>query len=504
MSPSATNGDAASPSPSSPSSSPSAFEFYNIIDGVPRTSEEKHQVTDPRTEEALWDCPVATPGDLDDAVAAAHRAFRTWGRSTLAERHRVLRDLARILYDQAAYLGGEIQRRETGKARALSTLDVERAGWHYEYATTIALEDEVQYEDDQVRIVGTHCPLGVLGAISPWNFPMILSSVKVASALAMGNCVIIKPSPFTPYSLLKFCELAQAVVPPGVFQVLSGGADLGERMTLHPGIQHISFTGTTAVGRRILQNCAAGPSMKKVILELAGNNACVVCDDVDLAKVVPLVAQETLFHAGQVCVASKRVYVHEAIYDRFLDALVEEAKKYAPDNVDGDGEDKDFNLFSPLSNRANYERLLGFIDDCKANGYKIVAGGEVQRGEKGRKGFWVSPTIVSKPPEDALVVREEQFGPVVPVLSWTDEDDVIARANLDNAGLGASVYTPDLARAQRLARRLECGTVWINHPARPHHGGYFEGWKASGFNGELGKWGLKNYCQVQSIQIGKA
>lgn len=208
----------------------------------------------------------------------------------------------------------------------------------------MALEDELQYEDDTVRIIATHAPIGVLGAISPWNFPLILSTVKVVSALATGNCVIIKPSPFTPYSLLKFCELAQSVLPPGVFQAVNGGAELGELMTLHRDIHHISFTGTIAVGQRILRNCAG--TLKKVILELAGNNACIVCDDADLDAVVPQVAIGALFHAGQVCVASKRIYVHESLYDRFLEKLVEESKKFAVD-------DDQSVTFGPLSNKAN-------------------------------------------------------------------------------------------------------------------------------------------------------
>lgn len=225
---------------------------------------------------------------------------------------------------------------------------------------------------------------------------MILSTVKVVSALVTGNCVIIKPSPFTPYAILKFCELAQSVVPPGVFQALSGGADLGERMTLHPAIHHVSFTGTLAVGQRIMQNCAR--TMKKVILELAGNNAAIVCADADLEQVVPSVAMGCFFHGGQVCVASKRIYVHESLYDRFMQLFIEESKKYSPANI----------LFSPLSNRTNFERAKSFIEDSKKNGHNIVSGGEVE--SDGQKGFWLPPTIVAKPPEDSLLVQEEQFG----------------------------------------------------------------------------------------------
>ncbi|KAI1343848.1 aldehyde dehydrogenase [Xylariaceae sp. FL0016] len=466
------------------------LEFFNIIDGAPRSAKKYDQVIDPRTEEPLWNVPVATAQDLDDAVAAANRAFKTWKNSTTAERQKAVQDVAACIRKNQEVLA-HVLMKETGKSRVMAYIDVDTAAVHFDYYANIALEDEVQYEDDEVQILASQVPIGVLGAISPWNFPMILSSIKIVSALATGNCVIIKPSPFTPYSLLKFCELAQSVLPPGVFQGLNGGADLGEQMTLHKGIHHISFTGTIAVGQRILQNCTK--TLKKVILELAGNNACIICEDADLAKVVPSVAVGCFFHAGQVCVASKRIYVHESIYDRFLEMFIEESKKFIIDDSEG-------NIFSPLSNKVNFERAKGFIEDCKKNNYKIVSGGEVQ---SDRKGFWIAPTVVSKPPEDSLLVQEEQFGPIAPIMSWSDEADVIARANLDNAGLGASVYTPDLTRAQKLARQLESGSVWINRFERPHQGGYFGGWKLSGFGGELGKRGLYNYTQVQSLHLHK-
>ena len=274
-----------------------------------------------------------------------------------------------------------------------------------------------------------------------------------------------------------------------------------------------------------MENCAR--TYKRVILELAGNDAAIVCEDVDLERVVPLVATGTLVHGGQVCVASKRVYVHEAIYDRFLAVLIEEVKKYA-----GDPDPAVPSLSGPVSNKANYDRILGILDDCKKNGHNIVAGGDVP---PHKKGYWITPTIVSKPPEDSVLVSEEQFGkclllfasartfsclpistlwnkempltptgPIIPLMSWTDEDDVIARANsLDNAGLGASVWTPDTARAQRIARRLEAGSVWINQPELPHQGSYFSGWKRSGFGGELGRIGLLNYSNIQSLLIAK-
>jgi acyl-CoA reductase-like NAD-dependent aldehyde dehydrogenase len=264
----------------------------------------------------------------------------------------------------------------------------------------VQLEDELQFEDDAIKIIATHEPYGVIGAISPWNFPLILSAVKIASALATGNCVIIKPSPFTPYAITKVCELAQSVVPPGVFQVLNGDAELGELMTLHPDIPHISFTGTINVGKRIMQNCAK--TLKRVILELAGNDAALVTEDVDLKTTAGKIAGGCLYHAGQMCVATKRVYVHESIYDQFLDLLKEEVKKITIT------EDPSVpSIFGPLSNKANYDRFKGFVQDCKKNNLNIVAGGEI---ETNRKGYWVAPIIVSKPPDDSILVAGEQFG----------------------------------------------------------------------------------------------
>lgn len=269
---------------------------------------------------------------------------------------------------------------------------------------TVQLADEIQYEDDDIQIIGTHEPYGVIGAISPWNFPLILSSVKVASALATGNCVIIKPSPFTPYAILKFCELAQSVLPTkGIFQALNGGADVGERMTRHPGIAHISFTGTIAVGQKIMAGCAG--TLKKVILELAGNDAAIVTDDVDLDAVVPKVALGCLLHAGQMCVASKRLYVHASRYDAFVAAFrAHLGKSYVATYEDADAP----SVFGPLSNRPNFDRCRGFVEDCRKNGYEVVTVGDDEAA--GKKGLWMAPTIIANPPEDSLVVREEQFG----------------------------------------------------------------------------------------------
>ncbi|KAH7635895.1 aldehyde dehydrogenase domain-containing protein [Sordaria sp. MPI-SDFR-AT-0083] len=478
------------------------LKFHNIINNTLRSSPTTHTVTNPRTESALWPCPIASPADFEDAVSSANRAFKTWKLTTLSERQTLLTKLASHLESHLSLLS-QILALESGKSLLLSELDVRGAiaqCLHYADPTN-ALSDHIQFEDSSVKIIATHVPLGVVAAICPWNFPLILSNLKVVSSLVTGNCVIVKPSPFTPYAVLKWIELvaAEEILPLGVLQVLNGGADLGQQMTLHPGIAKVSFTGTIAVGKAVMAACAK--TLKKVTLELAGNDACIVCADADLPKAVKSVAGGAFFNAGQVCVATKRVYVHESVYEEFARRLVEEVRGSYTVVEDASVP----SVFGPVSNKVQFETVKRIVEDCKRGGYEIVTGGEVRESgkEEEKKGFWLEPTIVKGPPEDSMLVREEQFGPILPVLSWSDEDDVISRSNLANAGLGASVYSSDLAQAERIARRLDAGSVWINQAERPHMGAYFSGFKDSGFGGEMGKQGLLSYSYTQSIHFAK-
>ncbi|KAK3941775.1 aldehyde dehydrogenase [Diplogelasinospora grovesii] len=469
-------------------------QFYNIINDELRGSEKKHNVQDPRTEEDLWDCPIATTQDFEDAVEAAQKAFPAWARTTVPERQAALVKLAEILEKHSDELT-EILMKETGKSQLMASIDIKGSIAQCMYYSKTGLEDELQYEDENTKVIATHAPLGVVAAICPWNFPLLLSNIKVVSSLVTGNCVIVKPSPFTPHAVMKWIELSRGVLPPGVMQVLNGGADLGQLMTVHPGIAKISFTGTIATGKRVMASCAK--TLKKVTLELAGNDACIVCPDADLDKIIPSVASGGFFNAGQVCVASKRIYVHESIYDEFLDRLVKEVERTYSIQEDGHA----FSLFGPCSNKMQFDVVKGIIEDCKRNGYDVVTGGQTT--QVTQKGFWLPPTIVSKPPEDSMLVREEQFGPVLPIMSWSDEEDVIKRSNLANAGLGASIYSTDLKQAERIARRLEAGGVWINQAERPNMGAFFSGMKDSGFGGEMGKQGLLSYSYTQCLHFAK-
>ncbi|KAL1883937.1 hypothetical protein Daus18300_000045 [Diaporthe australafricana] len=468
-------------------------KFYNIINGEKRTASKSHQVTDPRTGEPLWDAPIASTQDLEEAIVAANKAFKTWGRTTVAERQNALRQVVDVVNSNQAELSGYAMR-ETGKSSLMGQIEIGNTGRQIEAIINQALEDYVQHEDDKVKIVATHPPLGVVGAICPWNFPVILSTLKIASALITGNCCIVKPSPFTPYAVLRLIELCMPVLPPGVLQAVNGGADLGALMTTHPGIAKISFTGQTSTGKKVMASCAS--TLKKVTLELAGNDAAIVCPDVDVAEAVSKTATGSFFNAGQMCVATKRIYVHEDIYDDFLAKFVAETReKYRI--VEDAGVPT---VFGPVSNKLQYDTVTRVIADAKKRDVRM----EVFDSEKvPATGFWVPATVVVNPPEEALVVQEEQFGPVIPILKWRDEDDVLARANLDNAGLAAAVYAKDLSRAESLARRIESGSVYINTFELPNENAYFSGMKDSGLGGEMGKQGLLSYCYTQSLHFSK-
>ncbi|KAK2008448.1 aldehyde dehydrogenase [Colletotrichum eremochloae] len=467
------------------------MEFFNVIDGQRRAGDSHHQGINPRTEEPLWDAPVATMHDLEDAIAAAQKALQTWSKTTTKERANYLSKIADVYNAHKEELM-EIIMKETGKSSLMAEIEIGNTCGQTMYYTKVHLEDEVTFEDERLKIVATHHPLGVVAAICPWNFPLILSNIKVASSLITGNCIIVKPSPFAPYSVMKSVELLIDVLPPGVVQVVNGGTDLGVAMTLHPAIAKISFTGTIATGRSIMANCAR--TLKRVTLELAGNDAAIVTDDIDVAKVAEQVATGCFFNAGQMCVATKRVYVHESVYEDFIERFTGEVASFSVNN-----DPNSPSLFGPLSNKTQYDAVSDIARHYRKHGSNIIT----SKLPPDSKGFWIPPTIVTKPPEDSILVQEEQFGPIVPILTWTDEEDVLRRANLRNAGLGASVYCRDMDRAESIARRLEAGTVAINVPELPHPGGYFAGMKDSGHGGEMGRQGLLSYCYTKCLQFAK-
>ncbi|KAJ0423077.1 Aldehyde/histidinol dehydrogenase [Aspergillus carlsbadensis] len=463
--------------------------FYNIIDGSPVSAAETRHGINPATKQPNPNVPVASQQDLDNAVEAAQRAFKSWSQTTIEERRAALLAYADA-YKKFTSDFAHLLTMEQGKPIAFATAEAE-AGytWITELAK-LSLSDEVLIDDEERKVVTRYTPLGVVGAIVPWNFPIQLAVGKIAPAVLAGNTIIVKPSPFTPYCGLKLVELAQRFFPPGVVQALSGPDELGPWMTSHPRIDKISFTGSTATGKRVMQSASA--TLKRLTLELGGNDPAIVCKSANIKDVAPKVATFAFFNSGQVCVAIKRIYVHESIYKEFRDAVVEYTKSIKVGNGLEEG-----NFLGPIQNSSQYDRVQGFFDDVQQKGMKIAFGGP----PADSKGYFINPTIIDRPRDDSRLVTEEQFGPVIPLLAWSNEEDVIERANNTDMGLGASVWSSDLQEANCIAKRLQAGNVWINthldlNPMVP-----FGGHKQSGIGSEWGTAGLKSYCNIQTLHL---
>lgn len=320
----------------------------------------------------------------------------------------------------------------------------------------------------------------------PWNFPLILAIGKVVPALLTGNAVIIKPSPFTPYTGLKIVEMMQPLFAPGLVQALVGDDKLGADMCTHPGIAKISFTGSTATGKKIMAACAG--SLKRVTLELGGNDACIILPDVDIGEVAPKVVMGAFLNSGQVCIATKRIYIHESIYKSFRDEMVKYANTIKVGHPDDGG-----NLLGPIQNAMQYQKVRDLFADCGAKGFKFVVG---KPDIVPDKGFFVPPAIIDNPPDDSCIVVEEPFGPIAPIQPWSDIDEVVARANDTKSGLGACVWGKDVEKAATIARRLDVGSVFINSCAKISPQAVFGGHKESGIGVEGGVVGLLAYTNA--------
>ncbi|CAK7228317.1 hypothetical protein SBRCBS47491_006866 [Sporothrix bragantina] len=481
--------------------------FTNTIDGKQTTTAETRHSTNPSTLEANPEVPVSTEEDVNRAVEAARKAYNSWRKTTFAERRACLEAYADGI---AANLEGfaTMLTREQGRPIALTRMEVATTSERLKQTAALELTDEIIADDKDSggqTVVKRYTPLGVACGIVPWNFPIGLAALKLSAAVMTGNVFIMKPSPFTPYANLKMAELAQQFFPPGVIQCLSGDDSLGPWLTEHPGIDKVSFTGSVATGKRIMQSCSK--TLKRVTLELGGNDAAIVFPDVkDVAATAATLAQACFFNTSQICIAIKRVYVHADIYSAFRAAFVAAANGF----VYGDGlaPHESAPFMGPLTTETQYKHVQTLLDDVRATKLDVV------RGDDGRdplatamdtkdagKGYFVRPVIVDNPPDSARVVAEEAFGPIVPLMQWTDEEDVIRRANDTRLGLGASVWSGDLAHAAEVARRLEAGNVWVNTHMMSHPEAPFGGHKWSGIGVEGGVDGLKQYCDIQVLYL---
>jgi acyl-CoA reductase-like NAD-dependent aldehyde dehydrogenase len=446
----------------------------------------------PATREEIARVPDASRAQLDDAVAAARRAFRSWRDSTQEVRAAALNAIADAIEDHAeAFM--TLLTKEQGKPRAGAEWEIMGSVYWLRAMSTHSLPADVVTDTPDRRVVTYYSPLGVVGAIVPWNFPVLLAVWKIAPALAAGNTIVVKPSPFTPLCTLKLGELCNDVLPAGVFSVITGGDALGKWMTAHPGIDKIAFTGHTDTGKHVMASAAG--TLKRITLELGGNDPAIVLPDVDPKKIAPELFWAAFQNNAQFCNATKRLYVHEDVYDEVLKALVD----FTQTQKVGDGADPETAL-GPIQNEPQYRKVMDYFEDCRRNGYRFAVGGEI---DPSARGWFIPVTLVDNPPEDSRIVAEEPFGPILPLLKWRDEEDVIRRANDTPYGLGASVWGQDLDAVERIGSRLEAGTVWLNeiHQYAPNQA--FGGHKQSGIGCENSVHGLMEYTNWKTVTLNK-
>lgn len=463
-------------------------EFKQLIDGQLVDGAREIDVVNPANGKPFAKCPVADEAQIDQAVAAARAAFPAWSAKTQDERAALINQIADELTAQTDELA-RLLTSEQGKPLDQARMEIMASMFTIKVFADMRLEPKTLQNDEKARIYEIRQPLGVVAAITPWNFPIMMAAHKVAPALLAGNTVVLKPAATTPLTTLKFGEICNKILPAGVVNVICDNNDLGGVLTSHPEVDKISFTGSTATGKKVME--AAARAVKRVTLELGGNDAAIVLDDADPVEVAGKVFQAAMMNAGQVCLAVKRAYVPAPLYDAFCDELARLANQAVVDEGTAQGAQ-----IGPVQNKMQFEKLKGLLESAKAEG-KIIAGGEAID----RDGYFIQPTIVRDVSEDARIVREEQFGPVLPVLSYDDIDDVIARANDTDYGLGGSVWGRDIDRAVSVAEKVQSGTVWVNQhlglsPVIP-----FRGAKQSGIGGELGLEGLQEFTQAKIVNV---
>jgi acyl-CoA reductase-like NAD-dependent aldehyde dehydrogenase len=465
-------------------------------------SSEEIEVVNPATEEVVGTVPSARPADVDDAVATARRAFPAWAATDVEERAHVLARAAALIEERAKDLAGLLTA-EQGKPIAEARAEVTHLVHGVRYSAEAATKVRGAYQELPSAFGPAYGqvirrPMGVCAAITPYNFPLTLLGTKVAPALACGNTVVAKPASTTPLATLAVARLfADAGVPDGVLNVVTGrGSVIGDALVSHPEVRRVAFTGETGTGRRIMS--LAGPLLKRVTLELGGSDPVIVCADADVDTAVKSVIIGRYWNAGQACLGCKRVYVADEVYDAFVGALVERVGRYEP----GDGTvkaEKPRLRMGPIHTRSGRDTLVEQLEDGAAKGGEVLIGG----GTGGHdKGWFLEPAVVAEPAEDSRLVREEVFGPVLPLFRFRDFDDAIRRANDTPYGLGSSIWTHDVRKIHRAAQHIDAGMTWVNQI----HYGYdelpFGGIKDSGFGKEHGLEALDSYVELKSVVIG--
>ena len=463
------------------------------IDGRKVVLTQTFKVINPVNESVIAACPAGTMELLDQAISAARRSLPMWSALSQEERAAKLLQIADLMETHAPELS-RLVTQEQGKPQSGPGANLEVGGavaWTRATAGLTIPEETIQ-DDANGRIVIRRKPVGVVGSITPWNWPLMIATWHVMPALRVGCTVVIKPSPYTPLSTLKLVDLMNEVLPPGVINVITGDGDVGARMVADPRIDKLVFTGSIKTGKGVMRGAA--DTLKRVTLELGGNDAGIILPDTRIEPLLERLFWGCFINSGQTCAALKRLYVHERQYEEIVGKFAE----YASQIPVGDGMDAK-NLIGPLTNRMQRDKVSHYVEEARSKGARVVTGGTQPSGP----GFFYPITIVADATDDMLLVREEQFATAIPILKYRDVDGAVTRANSLDVGLGGSVWGDDTEEAADVAARLQCGTAWVNQHGGLHPLAPFGGVKSSGIGVEFNVDGLKEYTTIQVLNVAR-
>ncbi|MBV1881158.1 MAG: aldehyde dehydrogenase family protein [Pseudomonadales bacterium] len=466
-------------------------DYSLLINGDLIRTKDSFPVINPANGEVFARAPECSIEQVNQAVEAAEQAFPAW-KSDIAKRKEALMAMANAIQANSERIA-EVLTLEQGKPLSQSKMEIMGSVMQIQLSANLTMPVEVVQDSPKGLLEVHRKPYGVVATITPWNFPVSIAMGKVATALISGNTVILKPSPFTPLSTLLVAEAVQSALPPGVLNIISGSDPLGSHLTAHPSVRKIDFTGSVNTGKKVA--AAAAPDLKRITLELGGNDAAIVLSDVNVKQVAKSLFWGAFTNSGQVCIAAKRVYAHESVYSNLVEAMAEMASKTSV----GDGM-VEGNRLGPINNKPQFDRVRELVNDARNNGATIVTGGD----QLSDNGYCFANTIITDVDDSTRIVAEEQFGPVLPILSFSDTDEAITRANNTNYGLGGSVWSGDIDKATEVAQQLECGTAWVNQHLALNPMVPFGGSKWSGIGYINGRWGVEGSTEIQVINVKRA